>query len=191
MNKDTATQGTEGQPEGAPAPAATAAASAPTAPAPAPAVSPAPAATAAAPLSFGQRLSAAAASLNGKGTSAEVESLKQQLAAVSGERDSLRGSLQAANDKITGLQNDLAAANTRLAEAETAVVDFEKAVARKSIDLCAASGVPLSELPAAEASGTASGVPATREALEEKMKTLSTTESLELLRKFNAAHGSN
>jgi septal ring factor EnvC (AmiA/AmiB activator) len=153
MNKDTATQGTEGQPEGAPAPAATAAASAPTAPAPAPAVSPAPAATAAAPLSFGQRLSAAAASLNGKGTSAEVESLKQQLATITGERDSLRGSLQAATDKITGLQTDLAAANTRLAEAETAVTDFEKKVARASIDLCAASGVPLADLPAAEANG--------------------------------------
>lgn len=94
-----------------------------------------------------------AASLNGKGTAAEVESLRAQLATVTGERDALQGKLQAATDKITGLQTDLAAANARLADAEAAVTDFEAKVARRSVDLVASAGVPLSELPAAEGTG--------------------------------------
>jgi hypothetical protein len=189
-----ATQGTEGQPEGAPAPApAPAATGAPSpapeasAPAAPPAAAPAPA-PAAAPLSIGQRLAAAAASLNGKGTAADVESLRAQL---TGERDSLQGKLQAATDKSTGLQTDLAAANTRLAEAEKAVTDFEASVVRRSVDLVASAGVPLSQLPAAEASGTNSGVPATRAELEDKMKNLSTADAVKLLREFNAVHGNN
>ena len=157
--------------------------------APAPANPPAPAAPAAnAPaasnLTVGQRLAAAAASLSGKGTSAEVEALKTQLATVTAERNKLQAT-------VTGLQADLKAANDKLAEAESAVTDFEKKVAASAVDHVAAAGIPIKQLPAAEASGKSGGVPATREELEAKMKNLSVGESLELLRKFNAAHSQN
>lgn len=154
--------------------------------APAPAAPAAPAANtpAASNLTVGQRLAAAAASLSGKGTSAEVEALKTQLATVTAERNKLQAT-------VTGLQADLKAANDKLAEAESAVTDFEKKVAASAVDHVAAAGIPVKQLPAAEASGKPGGVPATREELEAKMKNLSVGESLELLRKFNAAHSQN
>lgn len=173
MDKTSDTTGT------APAADQSAAPTAPAAAAPA-AAAPAPAA----PLSFGQRLAAAGAGLVGKGTSADVEALKGQLATANAERDTLQA-------KVARLEKELADANAKVAEAESAVTDFEKKVASASVNLVASAGVPVKDLPAAEAGGSSTGVPATRAELEERMKNMTLDDSIELLREFNAAHSNN
>jgi hypothetical protein len=171
-----------------PPPADAAAAVVPAAAEAAPAAAPAvvPPAAAAAPLSFGQRLAAASAGLAGRGTSADAEALRAQLAAVTGERDRLLESIRTSYEQNTALQAQLAAARASLAEAESAVTDFEARVAASSVELVASAGVPVRDLPAAVLTG-ASAQPATRAELEAKMAGKTTAEALQMLRDFNAA----
>lgn len=131
---------------------------------------------------FGKRFAAAAAGLRGIDPRSEVEALRAELADVVAERDALQ--------LVAGaLRDQLQATNRKLAVAQDAVTGFEEKVAARSVDLVAAAGIPFERLPRPEVSGEASGIPATRESLEAKVKSLPLNESIELVRKFNAAQG--
>ena len=147
--------------------------------APAPVAVPAAPAAAAPKLTVGQRLAAASAAIGGKGVHADIEALRSQLLAVTGERDALLTSQAALKAELVTVKADLA-------EAESAVTNFEAKVAASSVELVASAGVPVKQLPAAEASGAAAQ-PMTRDALEAKMVGKSTAEALQMLREFNAA----
>jgi outer membrane murein-binding lipoprotein Lpp len=118
-------------------------------------------------MTFGQRLNAAAQSLRGRGTSAEIEQLRGELSALTSERDTLRADLGAARVAMGVANAERDRANKRLAEAEAAVVDFEASVRTRSIEDCAAAGVPIGQLPIAGSEGEAA--PQTKEQFEKAL----------------------
>jgi len=135
-------------------------------------------------MSVGHRLAAAAASLSGRGTAAEVAAIRQQCVAITAERDQLLTINRASQETIISLRAELCAA-------EEAVTEFEKKVTAHSVELVASAGIPINQLPMAEGAGSSTGVPATREQLEARMKSLPIPEAVRLLREFNAANCKN
>ncbi len=104
---------------------------------------------AAAPLSIGQRITAAFSAITGEGIAAQVAQLTEAnkaLAASIAEKDKQIASLQGS---VATLTEKLTTAGAKLAEAEAAVINFERAV----IDRVAQAGIPAAELPAAQAGG--------------------------------------
>ena len=131
-------------------------------------------------LTFGQRLNAAAQSLRGRGTSAEIEQLRGQVSAMSIERDTLRAELTAAKARLTQASAEREAARKALAEAHAAVTDFEKKVIDHSIDMVAEAHVPVSQLPIAAGSGESA--PQTTEQVEKALEGKSFEEKRAILR---------
>jgi len=133
---------------------------------------------------FGQRLNAAAQSLRGRGTSAEIEQLRGQVSAMSIERDTLRAELTAAKARLNQTSAEREAARKALAEAHAAVTDFEKKVIDHSIDMVAEAHVPVVQLPVANATGSESR-PQTKDQFKKALEGKNFQEQHEIIKSWN------
>jgi chromosome segregation ATPase len=134
-------------------------------------------------LTFGQRLNAAATALRGRGTSAEIEQLRGEMNALTTERDTLRTDLSAVRVALGVANAERDRAAKKLAEAEAAMADFEASVRTRSIEDCAAAGVPIGQLPVVGSEGE--GAPQTKEQVEKALDGKSFEEKREILKAWH------
>jgi hypothetical protein len=134
-------------------------------------------------MTFGQRLNAAAQSLKGRGTTAEIEQLRGQMAVLTVERDQARIEATAAKAILTKVTAERDAARKTVAEQEAAVTDFEKKVIDASIDLVAQAHVPVAELPVSGVQGESA--PQTKEQVEAALEGKSFQEKRAILQAWN------
>lgn len=111
------------------------------------------------PLTFGQRLTAAAEAMRGHGATAEIEALKAELSALKLEKAGYLAEIGLLNGKLD-------AANARLVEADQAVTDFEAKLTARTIERIAEAHVPPGQLPAAANEGGEDREAALRERLK-------------------------